>query len=450
MEAKFKIHAANAVQKALKYGADMAEAYISNSKELNIDVRNGEVQTMKLAEDRGMGIRVFANSKTGFSFTTDFSDSAIEEVIKLAMANASCTEPDQHRILPHPASAYSDMDLYDSAIRGAAVEDKISMAKTMENEAKAYDPRITVIESATYQDGEEEVALVNSQGISLSYGGAYCGMYISLVAGEGEDSQTGFALKYSLRYKDLDPHSLGKEAAGRAVRMLGAKPGATQQAAVILEPYVATGFLGLLAPALSAEAVQKGRSLLAGKVGSKVASELIHIIDDGTLANGLSSAPFDGEGFPTSRTVLIQGGTLQGYLHNSYTAAKDGVQSTGNGVRGSFKGTPEVGTTNFFIEPGARTAEEIISKVSKGLYVTEVMGLHTANPISGDFSLGASGLWIENGQITRPVRGMAIAGNIMELLSSVDAVGNDLQFFGGKGAPTIRVARMSISGGGQD
>lgn len=449
MESRYRKHASNAVQKALRMGAGMAEAYISSSKDLNIEVRNGAVETIKLAEDRGMGIRVMADGKTGFAFTTDLGDTAVEEAVRQALANASCAEPDPHRILPKPAPGYPEMDLYDPAIRAAAVENKIEMARTMENEARAFDNRIKIIESSTYQDGEAEVTLVNSHGLSLHYGGAYCGMYISLVAGEGEDSQTGFALKYSLRFNDLDPAQLGKQAAGRAVRMLGAKPGATQQAAVVLDPYVATGFLGLLAPALSAEAVQKGRSLFAGKVGRQVASELVNVIDDGTLKNGISSSPFDGEGVPTSRTVLIRGGKLQGFLHNTYTAARDGVLSTGNGVRGSFKGTPEVGTTNFFIEPGDKTAEQIIGEVESGFYVTEVMGLHTANPISGDFSLGAGGLWIENGKITRPVRGMAIAGNITELLHSVDAVGNDLQFFGGKGAPTVRISRLSISGGGQ-
>ncbi len=448
MDAKYKTYAKNAIHKALQKGAAMAEAYIGNSKDLDIEVRNNKVETMKLAEDRGMGIRVFQDGKTGFAFTTDFGDASVDDAIKQALANARLAEADPYRLLPRPASSYLAMDLYDPAIRAATVEEKIDMARTMESEARAADVRVSNVESSAYQDGEAEVTLVNSQGLSMHYGGSYCGMYITLVAGEGEDSQTGFAMKYSLRYADFDPVALGKRAAERAVRMLGARPGVTQQAAVALEPYVATGVLGLLAPSLSADAVQKGRSLLTGKVGHQIASEKISIIDDGTLNGGIASAPFDGEGVPTSRTVLVQNGKLQGFLHNIYTSAKDGVLSTGNGIRGSFKGTPEVGTTNFFIEPGDRTAEQIIGDISSGLYVTEVMGLHTANPISGDFSLGASGLWIENGKLAYPVRGMAIAGNIMEMLGKVDAVGSDLQFFGSRGAPTIRVSRMSISGAG--
>ncbi len=446
MPAKIKNCAENAVQKALGLGASMAEAYASNSRELVIEVRNGEVETMKLAGDRGMGIRVFTGARAGFAYTTDLRDSAVEEAVRQALANATCAEPDPHRLLPQPAPFYPEMNLYDPRIKAATVEEKIVMAQEMENEARAYDQRVSIIESSTYQDGEVEVTLVNSHGLSVEYTGGYCGMYIALVAGKGEESQTGFALSYSLRLEDLDPIRLGRLAASRAVRMLGAKPGVTQQATVVLEPYVAAGFLGMLAHALSAEAVQKGRSLFAGKVDEKVASPQINVVDDGTLANGISSAPFDGEGVPTSRTVLIKEGILQGYLHNTYTAAKDGVQSTGNGVRGTFKATPEVGITNFFIEPGGKTPEEIIKEIDNGFYVTEVMGLHTANPISGDFSFGAAGLWIENGRLTRPVRGMAIAGNIVELLSNVDAVGSDLEFFGSKGAPTIRISRLSISG----
>lgn len=446
MDVGCRSSAENAVHKALQSGAAMAEAYISNSKDLEIEVRNDRVETLKLAEDQGMGIRVFQDGKTGFAFTTDLGDTAVWDAVIQALANARFAEPDPHRLLPWPAPNYQVLDLYDPAIQAMAVEDKINMARTMESEARAADSRVSIIESSSYQDGSGEVTLVNSQGMQLYSEEAYCGMYINLVAVEGEDSQTGFAMKFSRRFAELNPAALGKLAAVRAVRMLGAKSGITQQAPVVLEPYVATGILGLLAPSLSAEAVQKGRSLLAGKVGSQVASEQINIIDDGTLPGGMASAPFDGEGVPTSRTVLVQNGRLQGFLHNIYTSAKDGVLSTGNGVRGSFKGTPEVGTTNFFIEPGRQTAQQLISEIDSGFYVTEVMGLHTANPISGDFSLGASGLWIEQGKTTYPVRGLAIAGNIMELLGQVDAVGSDLEFFGGRGAPTIRIARMSISG----
>ncbi len=438
--------AASAVSKAGQLGAQLAEAYISSAKELTIEVRDGQVETMKLAEDRGMGLRVFREGRTGFSFSTDLSPGGVEDATRQALANCGKTAQDPYHHLPPPGPAYPELDIYDPAIRAVTVEKKIEMAKYMEETARARDSRVKIIESSSYQDGEVTVSVVNSHGMKLSYRGAYCGIYLALVAGEGDDSHTGFALDFSLKYNQLKPDLVGQKAARRAVQMLGAAPVATRKAAVVLDPYVATGFLGLIGPALTGEAVQKGRSLFAGKVGTRVASDKVTVIDDGAMPGGIASAPFDGEGVPTSRTVLIEGGVLKGYLYNTYTAAKDGVQSTGNGIRSTFKGTPEVGVTNLFIEAGPISSEDIIKDTKNGLYVTEVMGMHTANPISGDFSVGVAGLLIENGELTRPVRGMAMGGNVVDFLAHVDAAGNDLQFFGGKGAPTIRVAEMTIGG----
>ena len=438
--------AGTAIDRASRFGAELAEAYLSSGKELSIEVREGRVETLKLAEDRGLGVRVLRGGRTGFAYTTDLSPAGVEEVARQAVFNSENTAVDAYNCLPAPGKSYPELDLYDPQIGKATVEEKIAMAKAMEEAARAYDPRVKVIESSAYQDGEVAVALVNSLGIAKHYRGAYCGIYLSLAAGEGEDSQTGFDLNYSLNYARLNPAETGQEAARRAVRMLGARPVETKRATVILDPYAATGFLGLLGPALTGEAVQKGRSLFAGKAGSAVAAETITIIDDGARPGGIASAPFDGEGVPTSRTVLVQDGVLQGFLYNTYTAAKDGVQSTGNGVRGSFKGAPEVGVTNFYIAGGAVHPEQLIKGIRDGFYVTEVMGMHTANPISGDFSVGVAGILIENGDLTRPVRGAAMGGNILELLKNIDGVGNDLRFYGGKGSPTLRITEMTISG----
>lgn len=435
-----------AVARAENKGAEAAEAYICKAKELKIEVRDGRVETMKLAEDSGLGIRVIRDGKTGFSFTSDLSPAGVDEAAGQALVNCGSIAKDPYQRLPAPGNNYEKLDIYDPGIRQATVEQKIEMARAMESAARSYDRRVKVIESSTYQDGEALVAIVNSHGMELSYCGAFCGVYLALAAGEGDDSQTGFALDYTLKFDCLNPEEVGREAARRAVRMLGATPVTTRRAAVVLEPYVAAGFLGLIAPSLTGEAVQKNRSLFAGKLGERVASSELTVIDDGALPGGIASAPFDGEGVATSRTVLIDKGVLQGYLHNTYTAAKDGVMSTGNGVRNSFKGTPEVGTTNFFFEAGREPVEKLLADIKSGIYVTEVMGMHTANPISGDFSVGIAGLLIENGELTRPVRGMAIGGNIIDFLANVDGVGNDLKFFGGRGSPTLRVAEITISG----
>ncbi len=424
----------------------VAEAYISAGEELSIEVRNQEVEALTIAKDRGLGLRVISGHRVGFAFTTDFSPEALEACVEQALANARLATADEHNCLPGRYPAYPQLELFDPEISSTPVEAKIELAREIERQARAYDPRVKITESCSYNDNRYVVALANSQGIRAAYHGAYCGASTFVVAVEGEDNQTGFGLAYGLKYSDLDAARIGREGAAKAVRMLGAKKIGTQRAAVVFEPYIATSFLGVIAPALTADAVQKGKSLFRGKVGQQVAAPLISIIDDGCRPGGIATSPFDGEGVPSERTVLVEQGVLRCFLHNTYTAARDGVRSTGNGSRGSFKSMPEVGTTNFYIEAGTKAPEDIIKEVSRGLYVTEVMGMHTANPISGDFSVGASGLWIENGEFTTPVRGIAIAGNIISLLEAIDAVGSDLTFFGTSGAPTLRIANMTISG----
>ena len=427
-------------------GAAEAEAYLADNREIAIEVRNGQVETMKQARDQGLGLRVRTGNRTGFAFTSDLAPAALEEVLRQALANARETAEDPYRRLPAPAPGYPDLNLFDSGILNAPLEKKIELAKTLEEAAREEDARVKIIESSTYQDSQVEITLVNSLGLHNTYRATYCGLYLSLVAEENGDQQTGFALDFRLRFSALDSRRVGSEAARRATRLLGAKPVTTRKVPVIFEPYVAVGFLGLLAPALSAEAVQKGRSLFRGKVGQQIAAAKINLVDDGLLADGIASAPFDGEGVPMSRTVGIDRGVLQGFLHNTYTAAKDQTVSTGNGARPSFKATPEVGATNFFLEPGNLSPEKLIGDLQDGFYVTEVIGMHTANPISGDFSVGAAGILIERGELTRPVRGVAIAGNIQELLLQVDGVGNDLRFLGSQGAPTLRIAGISVGG----
>lgn len=426
-------------------GVTMAEAYVKRGTEIEIDVHDGQVETIKRAEEQGIGLRVFCGDRMGFAYTTELGEAGVSDAIRRAVANATQTARDEYLRLPDPC-AYPEADLLDPELNNRTVEEKTETARRMEQAARGYDPRVGVIESSTYQDGVAEIAIANSRGLAAAYRSGACGLYVALTAGSGGESQTGYALDFRLKYAALDPEKTGREAAERAVRMLGARQQASQETTLILEPYVVVSLLGVLAPALTGEAVQKGRSLFAGRVNDRVASELVTIVDDGTLPDGIRSGPFDGEGVRTQRTVLIQDGVLNGFLHNTYTASKDGVASTGNGVRGSFKGSPEVGTTNFFLAPGKVEPGLLVDDLPSGLLVTEVMGMHTANPISGDFSVGASGLWIENGRISHPVRGMAIAGNITDLLNKIDAVGSDLQFFGGTGAPTVRVRKMMVSG----
>ncbi|MHB1125371.1 MAG: TldD/PmbA family protein [Bacillota bacterium] len=443
---KFQDLTRQMVEIAQKRGASMSEAYVTWDRELSIDVSNQEIETMKTANQHGAGVRVIVGERMGFAYTSDLNPSALEDAVVQALANAEKTTPDKYNTLPRPGSPPQPMELSDQKIGSTPIEDKIRLAMEIERQARAYDPRVKITERCGYEDTEYQVHLVNSQGIDTSYRAAYCGAYSFLVAEEGNESQTGFGFRYSQRYADLDPVVIGQEGAEKAVRMLGAKTIGTRKAAVVFDPYVATNFLGVIAPALTAEAVQKGKSLFAGKLGNRVAADMVTIADDGTMAGGILSSPVDGEGVPTGKTVLIEGGALKGFLHNTYTANKEGVNSTGNGIRGSYKSTPEVGTTNLYIQPGPMSRDKLLGEIDEGLYITEVMGIHTANPISGDFSVGAAGIWIHKGVLTTPVRGVAIAGNIIDLLEAIDAVADDLRFFVGRGSPTVRIARMTISG----
>jgi len=263
--------AERALEKAREAGASMAEAYITRDRHLSIEVRDSAVETMKLSENVGVGIRVIADHRVGFAFSSDLSREGMEDASRRALYNASQADVDELYSLPEPVYSYLEMELYDPAIRATRVEEKIEIAREMEKTARAYDPRVKIIESSSYQDAEVEVAVINTLGMRAVTKGTYCGIFLSLVAGEGEESQTGFALDYSLRLANLNPHEVGEEAARRAVRMLGARPVASRKVAVVLEPYIATMFLNLMAPALTGEAVQKGRSLFQGKVGQRVA-----------------------------------------------------------------------------------------------------------------------------------------------------------------------------------
>ena len=438
--------AAAVIEEARSRNVDHAEAFFDREEELSIEVRDGKVENLKIARDAGLGVRVIQGDRLGYAYTTDLTRGNMVDTLETALANARAASEDPYYTLPEPAKDYPELDLIDTHLDEVSLEEKIELARQIEKCGRSFDPLVCLTQQVSYEDVRFEIAIANTEGVSLTSQGSFCGGVAAFVAGKDGDMQTGFSVDFVRKLKELDVEALGKEAASKAVRMLGAQRLTTKRVPVVMDSYVVASFLGMLASALSAEAVQKGRSLFAGKVGEGVASREVNIADDGASPGGILSAPFDGEGVPTQHTALVDDGVLQGFLHNSYTAAKDGVSSTGNGVRGSFQSPPQLGSTNFYLSPGRRTKEEIIRETGEGFYLTEVMGMHTANPISGDFSLGAAGIWIHNGELTTPVRGMVIAGNILELLERVDAVGSDLRFFASKGAPTIRVANLTVSG----
>ena len=434
-----------ALDLARKKGVE-AEAFLLQGRELSIEVIDGQVETFKEAEEAGLGLRVINQGRLGFVFTSDLSDEAVKQVVEDAISISHYTEADPHNCLPSGKYEYPVLEVYDPAIPAASLEAKIEMARKVEKVARSSDHRINIIERAGYEDSEFISVIMNTRGVYASGRGNFCGIYVFVVAEEDGDAQNGFSVMIKKNYKDLDSIFTGKEAAGNAIRALHARSISSAHLPCVMEPYVVTRFVSLLAQMVDAGMVQKGKSMFAGKLEQAVAAPVVNLVDDATWAGGIGTFPFDGEGVPSRRNTIIKDGILTGYLYDCHSASKAGVEPSGNGQRGSFRSLPSVGTSNFILQTGRLGSQELYDDIKKGLYITEVMGMHTANPISGDFSVGAAGIMIENGKLTYPVRGATIAGNLGDFFSDIESLGSDLRFFGGRGAPSIRLKSLSIAG----
>ncbi len=429
----------------LKNDVDQAEVYLSSSKSLKIDILNQKVESIEEVKDIGCGIRVIKDQKLGFAYTSEFEESLLENTINRAIENAKNAEKDKHLGLPKQEKI-KNIELFDKNISEIPIQQKIEAALKIEETAYKTDKRVKKTEKVTYSDSASEVWIANSNGINAHYKSNHCGAIAQVIATHDGEMEYGFGLDFVKKWQDLDYSKIGKEAAKKACQLLGAKSIKSQKIPIILDPEIGTELLGVLSAPLSAEAVHKGKSLFAGKIGKSISSKFLTIIDNGKLENGISAAPFDDEGVPTQETKLVENGKLASYLFNTYNANKGKTKSTGNAARGSFKSIPSIGPTNFYICPGKKNTKSIVKSIKKGLYVTRVMGIHTANPISGDFSIGASGIMIEKGEKTYPVRGITIAGNLIDMLEGIEEVGSDLRFFANLGSPTLLISGMTISG----
>jgi PmbA protein len=439
------------IDQAQKLGAEEVEFYYEVSTNTDLEVYDKQVETLTSAREKGLGIRVFVDDKMGFAYTANFDDQALEEVIEEAISNAQVASEDEYRQLPAGEFDYQELDIYNPALEEVEIKDKIDLALEMEETALEFDDRIKSVVNVSYGDFSGQTRLVNSQGLDESYQGNGCYVYLYVIAAEGEEQQTGQAIGYGRSLEELNPVDTAREAAQNALKLLGGKQVTSQEAPVVFTPRVGSMFMYVLSQALTAEAVQKGRALFADKLDQQVANEKVKIIDDGTLEDGLSTAPFDDEGVPCSPTEIIKDGKLVNYLYDSYTAAKDGVDSTGNARRGGYSGIPDVAPSNFYLAPGEKNQEEIIKGVDNGFYVHKVSGLVTggANPVSGEFSVGATGQWIKDGEIKGPVSEITIAGNLIDFLQDIEELGDDLMFnpmIGSFGSPTFKVEKLAISG----
>lgn len=427
-----------------------AEVYISTGSETSILVDRGQVEKLSRAGSKGMGVRVLQAGRMGYAFTSDFAPESIDQTTDMAIALAAVADADEHRILPDPQPVPDeDLQIHDPAVESTSVEAKIALAKQIEQAALDADPRVAMTNRANYFDTVAHVYLANTKGFSGEYTKTFAGGFVMAIAVDGDERATAMGVRVGTRLAELDAAAVGHEAGERAARLLGGKPVPTQEATVVYSPIAASMLLSALARALTAEAMQRNRSFLQGKMGQDVGSDVLTILDNGRLPGGMATRPFDDEGMPTSATRLIDEGVLQAVLHDSYTAHRDGSANTGNAGRGSHRQIPTLSPSNIYIQPGPQTPDEIIAGVSRGLYVVNVMNTAAINPTSGDYSVSAQGFWIEDGAMKQPVNNVTIALPLDQWLQNVKAVGNDLVFlpFGGAvGAPTLRVDGIMIGG----
>ena len=441
------------VAKAMKAGASDAEVTIREGDEFSTVVRMGEVETLKESGSRGMGLRVLMAANNGYrvasTSTSDFSAEGIEHLVKGALSLAKVTSEDPFAGLAETSefgSLPGNLELYHEDVYSLPTAERIDYARRAEAAALSADTRITNSAGGSFDASAGSKAFANSRGFASEYQASSCSISCSPIAlGKSGEMQRDYWYTYARSLGKLaSPESVGIEAARRTLRRLDGRRVKTQQVPIVFAPEIARSLIGAIFDAASGDSIYRGASFFTGKLGEQVAAESVTVIDDGTIVGGFGTSPFDGEGLPSRRTVIVERGILSNYLLNTYTGRKLGMKSTGNASRG-LAGNPGTGAGNLFLVAGDQLPEEILRSVSCGLYVTELIG-QGVNMVTGDYSRGASGLWIENGELTFPIQEITIAGNLKEMFRNITAIGNDLEFRGSVASPTLRVDGMTIAG----
>ena len=441
--------ASDVVSRALTAGATAADVIARDGNEFSTLVRLGEVETLKESGARALGLRVFVGKRTAATYTSDCTHDGIARLVSSAIELARATSEDPDAGLPDAAllgSLNQDLDLYYEDVYSLSTADRIDHARRAEAAAMSADPRITNSEGGSFDAATGYKVLANSLGFVGEYRRSYCSVSaVPIAQSDGGAMQRDYWYSASRTLKKLEsPEAVGRTAAKRTVRRLGARKVATQKVPIVFDPLVARALIDHIFDAVNGDAIYRHASYLAGKLGEQIAGENITIIDDGTMIGGFGSSPFDGEGVPTRRTVVVERGILKSYLLNTYTARKLRLATTGNASRG-LTGNPGIGSGNFYLEAGEKTPQTIIGNIRNGLYVTEFLGFGV-NLVTGDFSRGASGIWIENGELTYPVEEITVAGNLKEMFRNVSAIGSDLEFRSSIAAPTMRIDGMTVAG----
>lgn len=444
-EMNYSLLAEKLVSKALRMGADEAEIYIATGRNLSVNILNNEIETIEEADSVGAGVRVIVGGALGFSYSNSLDAKALEETIAMAVRFARLTSPDKYNVLPAIGSATYVEDLYDPDVAAITLESKIAMALEIEKMALS-DSRITKSSGSSYGENIEEIFISSSGGSNLSYKASACSLGVSVVAEKGSQKKTGGEYCSRRFFSDLlPPEQIAATASRKAWEMLDPQMIRTQKATVIFDPDVAGSLLRGVIAALNGERVLQGASFLANSMGKQFASPLLTIIDDGTRPRALGSAPFDGEGVPTQKRALVDRGVVNGFIYNTIAAKRAGTESTGNASRNGYSSLPGIGTHHLSLAPGTHSRNEIITATDKGLLLKGVTG-YGIDAVSGNFSGGASGFWIEKGEILFPVEGVTIAGSADAILNDIDMMGNDIDMNRSFAAPTFRVLEMQIGG----
>ncbi len=432
----------------LAVAGEQLEVVVVHERETEARAYGGEVESLTVAESRGVGVRVVSGNQQGFAYTGTLDRDAVEEALAEARDNMSFATPDEYCGVAEPDGvAPADLDLYSLALPGHPTDDKVAMALELERLTLSADERIIGIESAEYSDSVSEAAVATTTGIRSTSRETGCFLSAYALAEQDGETQTGFGFSLGREPGDLDIEIASREAAERATRMLGAVKPPSGRLTVVLDPWVSAQFLGVVGGTLSGEMVQKGRSLFAERLGDNVAAPGVTLIDDPTDMCAFTASATDGEGLATRRNVLIDGGRLDRFVHNSQTARRAGTVSTGSAVRG-YSSTPGAGVRAVSVVPGTLSQADLVAGIDDGILIQGVSGLHSGvNPVSGDFSTGAEGIRIRGGQLAEPVREFTIASTIQRMLLDIEAIGRDLQWLPMKAAGvTLVIGELTISG----
>src|SRR5881396_3282380 len=449
LETDLKDLAQDIVRRAMNGGATAAECVIREGDEFSTLVRLGQVETLKESGSKSIGLRVFQGKRSASTHSSDFSREGLDRMLNSALELAKITSEDPFAGIPEPqqlGSLSGDLDLYSPDVYSLPGTERISYARRAEKAALDSDPRIKNSEGGSFDAATGHEILANSHGFIGEYQRSYCSVAAVPIAQDDKGAmQRDYWYSVARNLDRLEsPEHVGKVAAQRALRRLGARKVKTQHVPVIFDPLVATSILEHIFEGVNGDSVYRGASFLADNLGQKIASENVNVIDDGTMPGGFGTAPFDGEGIPTRRTVVIENGVLKSYVLNTYTAKKLGLQTTANASRG-LAGTPGIGPGNYFLQPGTKTPQQIFGEIKEGLYVTEFLG-HGANLVTGDYSRGASGLWISGGELAFPVEEITVAGNLKEMFLNISEIANDLEFRGAVASPSIRIDGLTVGG----